>query len=75
MKTLTESIVDVTTLPVTYSGTDALLLEEDGNENMTTQLADSFAQAINRTAGPLCDTNFRGDKRVSLNYVSMAEDL
>ncbi len=75
MRSLTESIVDGTSLPGTDSGTDVSLLEEEGNENMATQLADSFAQAINRTAGPLCDTNFRGDKRVSLNYVSMAEDL
>jgi hypothetical protein len=51
MKTLSECIVDGTSLPGMYSGTDASLLEKDGNENMTTQLAESFAQAINRTAG------------------------
>ncbi len=73
MRSLTESIVAGASLPGPDSGTVRSLLEDEGNENMATRLADSFAQAINRTAGgtgvtgdgPLCDTNYKRPSRMS----------
>jgi hypothetical protein len=83
MRALTEYIVGGPSLPGTYSGTNGLFLGEDGNESRATQLAESFAQVLNRTGrgtegtgnNPFVDTGYRSDKRVSLKYVRTAEDL